>query len=79
MGFLIFLAAIVWLVLWYFIAKEFENIAEIKGFYGKKYFWWTFFLGPIGMLMVVALPSKAKTTQQVPEETAVIEDDLPEI
>lgn len=38
------------------IAKEFASIAEKKGHNGKRYFWWTFWLGVVGMLMVIALP-----------------------
>ena len=49
MGFLIFLGAILILFLAYFIAKEFEAIAEYKGYNGKKYFWWTFWLNIVGM------------------------------
>lgn len=46
------------LVLDYFIADEFRNIAAKKGFCGRKYFWWSFFLGIVGYLMVVALPDR---------------------
>ena len=43
----------------YKIASEFRDIAEEKGYdYINKYFWYTFFLGIIGMLMVIALPDK---------------------
>ena len=43
----------------YKIASEFRDIAEEKGYdYVNKYFWYTFFLGIIGMLMVIALPDK---------------------
>lgn len=52
---------IVFLVVDLLIAAEFQNVAEIKGFNGSlKYFWITFFLGIIGMLLVVALPDRAK-------------------
>ena len=43
-----------------FVAKEFEKIAEMKGHAGKRYFWWTFFLGLVGMLMVASLPDRRK-------------------
>ena len=43
------------------IAAEFQNVAEIKGFGGSmKYFWLTLFFGIFGMLLVVALPDRAK-------------------
>lgn len=46
------------LILDYFIADEFRCIAQSKGHCGKKYFWWCFFTGFVGYLMVVALPNK---------------------
>ena len=70
---LIFLGAVAVLVLWYFVAAEFRRIAAMKGHDEARYFWWTFFLGPVGMLMVVALPSEKK----LPE--VVNTDELPEI
>ena len=73
MEFLIFLGAITFLVLWYFVAAEFRRIAAMKGYDEPRYLWWTFFLGLVGMLMVVALPQKAAA----PEEVKT--DELPEI
>ena len=46
------------LIVLFFSAGEFQSIAEMKGHEGKKFFWWTFLAGPIGMLMVVALPDR---------------------
>ena len=46
------------LIVLFFAAGEFQSIAEMKGHEGKKFFWWTFLTGPIGMLMVVALPDR---------------------
>lgn len=54
-GFII-LGAIAYLALWYFIGAEFRRIAAMKGHDEARYFWWTFLLGPVGMLMVIALP-----------------------
>lgn len=70
---LIFLGAIAVIVLWYFVAAEFRRIAAMKGYDEARYFWRTFLVGPVGMLMVVALPQEAK----VPDE--VKPDELPEI
>ena len=42
----------------YLIAKEFEFIAIEKGYEGRKYFWYSFILGSIGYILVVALPKK---------------------
>lgn len=46
------------LILDYFIADEFRNIARYKGYCDRKYFWWSFFTGIIGYLMVIALPER---------------------
>lgn len=68
---LLILAAVI--VLWWFIAKEFAQIAEMKGYTDSKYFWWTFWLGIVGILMVIALPVASKT------ETTVAPFELPEL
>lgn len=68
-------SSIVFLIIWGFIAAEFRRIATMKGHPEARYFWWTFLTGPIGMLMVVALPQKV--------EAPVVEtpklDELPDI
>jgi len=63
-AFFIVIAIIVFLiVIWYKVAKKFESIAADKG-YVKCHIWaWTFWLGPIGMLMVIAMPDK--TTREI--------------
>ena len=53
-------ATFICLVAMYLIAKKFSEIAEMKGHDGDIYFWFTFFFGICGMLMVVALPDKSK-------------------
>lgn len=55
----IFIAAVLYLVLAYFIAAEFGSIAEAKGHPKGKYTAWSFFCGPVGWFMVVALPDRA--------------------
>ena len=53
------------------VADKFSEIAEMKGHEGKPYFWFTFFLGFIGMLMVVALPNitgPKAAESQVPQQ-----------
>ena len=40
------------------LASRFEQIAAEKGFSDKAYFWWCFFMGIAGYLMVVALPDR---------------------
>lgn len=41
----------------YIVACKFSEIAEMKGHNGSTYFWYTFWLGIYGMLMVIALPN----------------------
>lgn len=72
MELLIFLGCVALIVLYWFIGKEFERIAQKKGHYEKRYFWWSFLCGPIGYLMVIALPNH--TTAQKP-----LNDDLPDL
>ena len=54
LGFLIFVFVI---VINGIISAKFSEIAEMKGHEGTAYFWYTFFFGIVGMLMVVALPT----------------------
>lgn len=75
----IFIAAILWIVLWYFIGKEFEHIANEKGYPNKKYFWWTFLFGLVGILMVIALPDRRGGTGAAPSGLPVSDDEIPEI
>lgn len=63
---LAFLCFVIWL--WWYIAKQFEEVAEAKGYTDKKYFWICFWLGAIGYLLVVALPDRASTIQVPSEE-----------
>lgn len=61
-------------VLAYFVGKEFESIAAMKGHCGRKYFWWTFLTGAIGIAMIIALPDCSGNS------TGAVEvNDLPEI
>ncbi len=70
---LIVLGAILVILLWYFIGKEFQRIAAMKGHEETRYFWWTFLMGPVGMMMVIALPQKAAAPEEVKP------DELPDI
>ena len=63
---LIVLGAIIVIIVAACAASEFKKIAEMKGHNGGKYFWWSFLLGPVGMLMVVALPDRAKQVLETP-------------
>ncbi len=84
---LIILGSIVVIVIWVCVAHEFRSIAAMKGHDEAKYFWWTFLMGPVGMLMVVALPQEIKIKipaapapiVQAPPAKAPLSDELPDI
>lgn len=63
------------------VATEFADIAVMKGYTQRKYFWYTFFLGIVGMLMVVALPDRKNmvthTGETKPVATCQSEDTTP--
>lgn len=81
------IGGIIGLIVAFAIAKEFQGIAEDKGYENsKKYFWWTFLLAPYGIAMVIALPDlKARPLPVKPEkiEQSRIEkarrDELPDL
>ena len=75
----IFIAAIVVPVVAYFIGKEFEYIANEKGYTSKKYFWWTFLFGFVGIPMVIALPDRRKSAGTTSGSAPVNDDEIPEI
>lgn len=82
---LIILGSIAVIVIWVFVALEFRKIAAMKGHDEAKYFWWTFLMGPVGMLMVIALPQKINIPAapapivQAPPAEAPLSDELPDI
>lgn len=57
-GLILLIPILALLLLDYFIADEFRCIAVRKGYCGRKYFWWSFFTGFIGYMMVIALPDR---------------------
>ena len=50
--------AIVLIYLWYLACREFAFIASEKGWSERRYFRFCFWMGLIGMLMVIALPDR---------------------
>lgn len=58
LGLLLLIPIMALLILDYFIAEEYRMIALKKGYCGRKYFWWSFFLGFVGYLMVASLPDR---------------------
>ena len=75
MGAAIFIGAVAALVIAFFAAKEFANIAALKGHTEKKYFWWCFLFGFVGWPMVIALPDRGSAVTEKP----VTEDEIPDI
>ena len=75
----IIIAVIVVPVVAYYIGKEFEYIANEKGYTSKKYFWWTFLFGAVGISMVIALPDRRGGTGAASVGLPVSDDEIPEI
>lgn len=75
----IFIAAILEIVVAYFAAKEFERIASDKGYASKKYFWWAFLIGFIGIPMVIALPDRRGGAGAASADLPARDDEIPEI
>ncbi len=71
----IILSAVATLLLFYFVAREFQRIAAMKGHEEKRYFWWSFLLGPVGQLMVVALPDRGEQKKNATQP----DDSLPDL
>lgn len=67
--------AVIGLVISGIAAGKFNEIAQMKGHNG--YFWWCFWLGIIGWIMVAALPDRRNLahSQNSKDNT----DDLPEL
>lgn len=61
-SFLLLLLVLVPFIIAWFAAKEFYEIAKMKGHFEKKYFWWCFWIGMIGWPMVIALPDRGATS-----------------
>lgn len=72
--FLVFFFLFYFVINW-FAAKQFQEIAKLKGHHGDTYFWWCFFLGLCGWAMVIALPDRANAQMQ----SSVSVDDLPDL
>ena len=69
------LIPVILLVINWFVAKQFHEIAKMKGYPERKYLWWCFWLGVVGYLMVVALPNRGN----MPSNAIINTDELPEL
>lgn len=58
------------LIIDFYIATEFNAVAEQKGYYSAKYLWICFFLGIVGYLLVIALPDISMETQSATKKVA---------
>lgn len=72
---ILILIPVVVLVINWFAAKRFDEIAQMKGHPPKKYFWWCFWLGMTGWAMVIALPDRGAPQKANRFDT----DELPEL
>lgn len=59
----------------FFLAGQFFEVANAKGYTDKKYYWICFWLGLGGWLLVCALPDRGN----VVPETPAVTDELPEV
>lgn len=71
-AFIILIACAIGLAIHWYLAKQFLEIAEKKGFHDRKYLWICFWLGLPGWIMVCALPDRGNS---IP----VISDELPDL
>lgn len=65
-GVLVGLCLYLW-IFWY-LAKQFFEIAKAKGYSDRKYLWICFWLGLPGWLLVIALPDRANSVPTISDE-----------
>ena len=59
---------LVYLMLSFFIAHHFSEVASEKGYRDNKYFWLCFWFGLSGWLLVCALPDRGNTHPAISDE-----------
>ena len=74
MGWILLIVAL-FLVIDWFAAQQFHEIAKMKGHPETKYLWWCFWMGIVGWAMVIALPDRSAQQTQ----PAVDPEELPEL
>ena len=57
-----------WIVISIYLAEQFYEVVQEKGYDDRKYFWICFWFGIPGYLLVIALPSRSNTLQTVSDE-----------
>jgi hypothetical protein len=83
-GFTVFwvILVIALLIVDYCVAREFQEVAEEKGYRtSKKYLWISFFFPWMGYLLVIALPDRNPVPTIVTEKKAekASSDELPDL
>lgn len=66
-GFILFLC-IIGILIDCWIAGLFWGAAQMKGFKSSVYFWTSFLFGPVGWILVCALPDRGNTLQAISDE-----------
>ena len=67
-GFLVVIALVVLFIIRAFVANRFAGLAEDKGYTNCHIWAWTFWLGLVGMLMVIAMPDKSDNNRAALKE-----------
>ena len=57
-----------WICLSFYLADQFHEVAQEKGYDDRKYFRICFWLGLPGYLLVIALPNRSNSQQTLPDE-----------
>ena len=82
------IALVIMVIVAHKVAFKFYIIADLKGYEDVKYYWWTFWLFPIGAAMVIALPDRRNfnrlinaidNTSNSQEKSDEVIDELPEL
>ncbi len=64
--YLLIAVLLIW-VEWY-IAEQFYEAAEAKGYHSRKYFWLCFLFSFTGYFLVIALPDRGNSPQAISDE-----------
>lgn len=62
---------ILFIILQYYIAKQFESTAADKGYKHSRYFHLCFWFGIVGYILVAALPDRGKDNAKTPNQAYI--------
>ena len=68
MALIYFLIFVFWIFVASYLANEFDEVAQAKGYHDRKYFRICFWLGLFGYLLVIALPNRSNALQPISDE-----------